>query len=267
MEDIIEENLNIEELEEENENIQEIEEDDDTVSLADYFTLCLDFEDDPTDKNSFAITEYLSKLRIKDFLSLQEKTIIATNITRSLIDELDATGAATSLEIGKVFQGLLAYVVNLRNDIGILNKTFITYDYCYIYGLVDTILKVCSKDYARLCSYIDNMINVSNAYRLIQTASILNDTEYNKWVNTLNDLKEKITPDMLKSLLSVDVMNNGGSDMQKLFGEMAAEQVNAGLKKDEDKYDKIAQDLDAKLGHLVAPEVDQNSVELTDEEK
>ena len=223
---------------------------DDKLSLIEYFNLCLKFEDEPTDENMREIQDFLSDLEIKDFLSLKEKTIVAIQITSDLIDELDASGAASTLEIGKLFKGLLSYVVNLKNDIGVLDRTFIAYDYCYIYGLADAILRVCSKDYQHLCSYLDNMINMSNAYRLIQTASILNKTEYNKWVNTLNDLKEKITPEMLQSLLSIDAMNNGGDDLKTVLGAMAAEEVEKSLQKDAIKYDNIAQDLDNKLNHI-----------------
>lgn len=244
-------------MEEENKNIADIDtisnesiENNNYLSLNKYFELCLNFEDNPTSENELAIKTFLSQLQIKDFLSLKQKTIVAITITKDLIDELDSSGAASTLEIGKLFHGLLSYVINIKDDIGMLNRTFIAYDYCYMYGLADTILNICSKDYQRLCSYIDNMINISNAYRLIQTASVLNDTEYNKWINTMKDLKEQITPEMLKSLLAVDVMNNGGNDLQNILGEMAAKEVEEGLRHDEVKYTKISEDLDRKLNHV-----------------
>ncbi len=249
MENILEQ-ISIEGVGDNTDDVDDEIDDDDKLSLAHYLELCLNFEDDPTEKNAVEISSFLSQLQIKDFLPLKDKTVVAITITKDLIDELDASGAASTLEIGKMFKGLLAYVVNLKNDIGILDKTFVAYDYCYIHGLADTILKVCSKDYQRLCSYIDNMINVSNAYRLIQTASILNDTEYSKWINTLNELKEKITPDMLKSLLAVDVMNNGGNELQEVLGEMAAREAMSGLEKDEAKYNKIGEDLDKKFNYI-----------------
>lgn len=226
------------------------EQEEDLLSLNQYLTLCLTFEDDPTEENDLAIKAFLSQLQIRDFLPLQEKTTIAITIAKDLIDELDSSGAASVLEIDKMFKGLLSYVINIDNDIGILDQTFVAYDYCYIYGLADTILNVCSKDYQRFCSYIDNMINVSNAYRLIQTASILNDAEYNKWIETLKDVKNQFTPDMIKGLLAVDVMNNGGDELQQTLGELAAKEVEEGLAQDEAKYSKIGEDLDKKLNHI-----------------
>ena len=210
------------------------------------------------------IKDFLGALDVKEFLPLKEKTLVAVDIIKDLIDEFDVTGSATTLEIGKLFKGLLKYVVNLKNDIGALNKTFVAYDYCHIYGLVNVIQSVCYDDFQRLCSYIDNMINISNAYRLIQTASILNDTEYGKWVQTLKDLKEKITPEMLQSLLAVDVMNNGGDELKDLFGEIAAKQAMSGIEKDKAKYDAIAKDLDNKANHNYTIEKETNE---TDEEE
>ena len=82
--------------------------------------------------------------RLKD-LPLKEKTILSVFIAKDLIDELDASGAASVLEIDKLFKGLMSYVVNLNVDIGELEKTFVAYDYCHEYNLVDAILKVCEK--------------------------------------------------------------------------------------------------------------------------
>lgn len=233
------------------------------LSLNYFLQLCLQFEDNPSEEADLLIKKFLSELQIKDYLPLKEKTIAAIQITRDLIDELDASGAASTLEIGKLFKGLMAYAVNLDVDIGTLDRTFVAYDYCHEYGLVDTILKVCEKDYQHFCSYIDGMVNTSNAYRLIQTASVLNDTEYNKWIDTMKDLKQTLTPDMLKSLLAIDAMNNGGSELQDTLGEAALEEVNQGLAQDEAKYGAIAKDLDNKLNH----QYNIISEETTNEEK
>lgn len=238
------------------------------LSLNDFLQLCLQFEDDPTEENDLEIQKFLSSLQIKDYLPLQEKTIISIQITRDLIDELDASGAASTLEIGKIFKGLMAYVVNMDVDIAPLDKTFVAYDYCHQYNLVDTILNVCERDFNRFCDYLDGMINTSNAYRLIQTASLLNNTEYSKWINTMNELKEKLTPEMLESLLAVDVMNNGGDGLKDVLGEMALEEVNNGLRVDEQKYEAIRKDIDAKLQHLYPQDIkDDESIEDDNEEK
>ena len=246
----INEDMDIDDIEDIIFREDDIDEDDSQLSLTHYLELCLKFEEDPTDNNLLEISSFFSKMQIRDFLPLKDKTFIAITIAKDLVDELDASGAASTLEINKLFKGLLAYVVNLKNDIGFLDKTFVAYDYCYIHGLVDEILGVCAKDYQRLCSYIDNMINVSNAYRLIQTASVLNDTEYTKWVDTLKDLKEKITPEMLKSLLAVDTMSHGGGQLQAVLGEAAAKEAMSGLEEDELKYKSIGKDLGKKLSHI-----------------
>ena len=229
------------------------------LSLNDFLQLCLQFEDDPTEANDLEISRFLSELQVRDYLPLQEKTIISVQITRDLIDELDATGAASTLEIGKIFKGLMAYVVNMDMDIAPLDKTFVAYDYCYQYNLVDTILKVCEKDFQRFCAYVDGMVNTTNAYRLIQTASILNDKEYDKWINTMNDLKEKLTPEMLQSLLAIDTMNNGGDEFKQVLGEAALDEVNKGLNEDVKKYEVIGQDLDNKLsGFNISNKIEEN---------
>ena len=233
------------------------------LSLNYFLQLCLQFEDNPSAENDQAIKHFLGAIQVREYLPLKEKTIISVNIAKDLIDELDATGAASTLEIGKIFKGLMAYVVNMDMDIAPLDKTFVAYDYCYQYNLVDTIMNGCEKDFNRLCSYIDGMVNTSNAYRLIQTASMFNNAEYDKWINTMNDLKQQLTPEILKDLLAIDVMNNGGSELQQVLGEAAVEEVNKGLTEDERKYDAIGKDLNTHFGTFspIITEKDQEADE------
>lgn len=227
------------------------------LSLNYFLQLCLQFEDDPTPENDLAIKKFLSSLQIKDYLPLQDKTMISVDIIRNLIDELDATGAASTLEIDKIFKGLMSYVINMDVDIGILDRTYVAYDYCHEYKLVDTILKVCDKDFTRFCAYVDGMVNVSNAYRLIQTASILNDTEYSKWVDALSKFKEEFTPETLKALLAVDAMNNGGDEFEQTLGEISLAETNDILVSDEAKYKAIGKDLDNKLNYNTQEEINE----------
>ena len=219
------------------------------LSLNYFLQLCLQFEDDPTQENDLEIKKFLGALQIKEYLPLQQKTVIGIQIVRDLIDEFDASGSASMLEIDKIFKGLMSYVVNMDVDIAPLDKTFVAYDYCHEYKLVDTILDVCERDFKRFCEYVDGMVNTSNAYRLIQTASVFNDAEYDKWINTMKDLPEKLTPEMLQGLLAIDVMNNGGSEFQNLLGEAALTGINKGASLDEAKYEAIAKDLDKKFNH------------------
>lgn len=220
------------------------------LSLNTYMQLCLSFQDNPTQENEEQIKKFIAKLQVREYMPFKEKMVHAGAVLVNMRDDFDAFGAAAMIEICKVAHCLLHYAINLDIDIDNLIETYTGYDLCMQYGLIDKILEGCYKDYNRFSSMIDNMINVSNAYRLIQTASLINDTEYYKWVAMLQELKDTFTPEMLKSLEKVRL---GTNDIPEALVEiMANASVNGDEKNvldEEKKYQRILEDLKKNTGN------------------
>lgn len=108
----------------------------------------------------------------------------------------------------KVARGLLRYCVNLDNDAEILSITMGAYDHIQTYGLAKVILNVCREDYAVLCSMVDNTFNIGHVKAFADTAALLNQTEYDKWIETMSRLKSELTPEILKGLMAAGNMSS-----------------------------------------------------------
>ena len=176
--------------------------------LSQFLQLTLDLERDPTPENEAAITEWLGKLVITDYLPIKQKAMVLVRALFAAQDEMDAPGAAVQMEMAKVAYGLLAYCVNLENDVFYLTTTWGAYDSLHTYGLIRTIKNVCNEDYQALCSMIDNSLNIGHVQQLVDTIALLNDTEYEKWISAMQQFKEALTPEVLNGLIAMGVSND-----------------------------------------------------------
>lgn len=214
------------------------------LSLNQYLQLCAEMEHNPSEEADGKIREFLSGLVVRDYLPLSEKAIGAAASLLEIGEEFDAFGAASYLEMGKLFHGLCHYAVNLDNDIGVLARTYVGYDMCYKYGLAQTILRVASEDYVRFCAYVDQVSNLSNAYRLIQTASLMSTENYDKWVELMHDLKDSLSPDLLKALEGFNIAGSGVTeDLVRKLADESVKQTEADVRRNEQLYEALAEDL------------------------
>jgi hypothetical protein len=214
-----------------------------TLKLTDYLKLTLDFEENPSVENQTAIDDFLGKIIVKDYLPIKDKTIALVKILNGIDVESDAPGAALYLEINKVVKGLLSYCVNLENDSGILANTMGVYDNIQLYGLAKIVKKVCEDDYKVLCNMVDNSINFANILKLLESVAFANNVEYNKWIETLEELKEKLTPEILQGLIEINHANSDEfRDLAESLSSSSLEKVNQTLKEDKLKREQIAKD-------------------------
>ena len=214
------------------------------LKIETYLSLCIDLEKEPSEEKERAITEFLSKLIVKEYMGLREKTVAGISILADINENYDAAGAAAAIEMGKLKYGLLKYAINLDTELGILDKTYTVYDMCMKYGLAKTLLQSCEKDYVRFCAYVDSMVSASNIYFLIQTASLLNSDELGKWVETMKEVKDTLTPEVLKSIEAISINNSTTvSEFIKGLAEESLENANNMIANDEEKYRQISEDL------------------------
>ena len=194
--------------------------------LSDYLQLTTDFAQDPTPEREGQITDWLSKVVVRDYMPIKEKAMVMMDILTGAAQEYDAPGMATHMEMCKVARGLLRYCVNVENDAELLSITMGAYDNIQIYGLAKMVRNVCREDYAVLCSMVDNTFNISNVKTFADTAALLNQTEYDKWVDTMTQLKSELTPEILQGLMAAGTMSAPEfADVGQAFAEIAMRDV------------------------------------------
>lgn len=180
------------------------------LKLSEYFDLCVAFEQEPENiTKQMAISDFLGQLVVREYLPMKDKVMAAMKIASTISDDFDAAFAAGQWEISCTVNGLLLYCSNLENDLGTLALTFVCYDAIYQHGLADMIKSSCMADYSRFVEMLRSMVDISNIKSLTRTAQLINYGDYDKWVETLEDYKNTITPDLIKQLIAFNDQTSG----------------------------------------------------------
>lgn len=215
----------------------------DDLKLSDYLIMCSDFEKNPEDTSKLdEINEFISKIEVREYLPLKDKEMVAMDIVTSINSDFDAPAAAAFLEDGRITKGLLAYCVNLENDLPFITYNYFATDAIYEYGLYDAVIVRCEKDYNRLIKVIDDMVNATNIYRITQTASLFNEESYQDWIKSMTELKDTIDSETIQGLLNL--MSNEseeGKDLLEQIREMAVSQTNKEIANEASKFEKAAE--------------------------
>ncbi|MBO7691884.1 MAG: hypothetical protein J6T10_04525 [Methanobrevibacter sp.] len=216
------------------------------LKFSEYIEKCLDFEKNPEDQTKIEeIKNFLDKIEVKEYLPMKEKELIMMNILDTLHQDYDAPGAAMILEHGKVIYGLLGYCVNLDNDLPIINYNYFCVDAIYKYGLYDTVISYCEKDYNRFLKMLDETINFTNIYRITQTAALFNEEAYENWKKGIQDLKDSLNSEDIKSFLEiVDAENEDIKDLVTSLQDLALNQANKETEQESSKFDAAAEFLE-----------------------
>lgn len=213
------------------------------LNFSDYLILCSDFEKNPEDTSKLKeIEEFISKIEIREYLPLKQKEMVAMDIITALNSDFDAPATAAFLENGRVTKGLLAYCVNLTNDLPIISLNYFAPDAIYEYGLYNAVVARCEADYKRLLKMIDDVVNATNIYRITQTAALFNEESYQDWIKSMNELKDTIDSEAIQGLLSLIGTNSEeGKDLLDKIREMAVEQTNKEIVNEATKFEKAAE--------------------------
>ena len=213
------------------------------LKFTEYLRLCSEFEKDPQNEEKLNdITSFVSKVVVKEFIPLRKKEMLAMDIVTSLSPDFDAPSTAAFLEGGRVLKGLMSYCANLRNDVPLSTLYYFASDAIYQYGLYDHIIKYCESDYKRLVKIIDDVVNATNIYRITQTAAIFNEDSYQQWVKNMENLKDTLNSEQLKSLLELSMTDSKeGGDLLTQIAEAAIKQTNNEMKAESDKFNAAAE--------------------------
>ena len=174
------------------------------IKLTELLEACLDFKKEPTPKNELAIKTIVNRFVIKEYLPMNEKFVqIALILNTVTSDELDPLEAETWLSIGKIVYGILAYVDNLENDLNRLSLSGAIVDLLYEMGVIDGVLSHCEKDYLRMEKMLEETINFTNIFRIVETTSMLDSASIDNFVKEIHSFKNDLTPETLEKLKSI----------------------------------------------------------------
>lgn len=216
-----------------------------TIKLTNLLEACLDFTKDPSPANELKVVEITKLFAYREYIPLIEKQIQVAAILGGIPgDEYDALVCENWLVMGKVVHGILAYVVNLENDLDRVALTPAVVDLLYKMGIIDDILSHCEKDYRRLEKMVDDVVNFSNLFRLVQTVELFNPSALADFTKELREMKEELTPEKLKDLKSIAV--SGSPEFQVLketvadaaIGKAMEGDFNFATQKNEEKSEK-----------------------------
>ena len=241
---------------------------DEKLELSDYLISCTEFEKDPENPvNIQKLNNFFDNLIIREYIPLREKVMITMEVLEKINKDFDAPGAAAFLEMGKIVTALLSYCVNLHNDVPFLSYGYFLVDMIYQHGLYDIIIDKCKKDCERLFKMIDDAMNASNIYRIIQTASLFDKDAYDEWLSSMEKLKDTLNSETLQELL--DVMNSdpeGIKNISEQLKQVALEQTQKEIKEDSEKF-KAASRLQPDAHHLDDEDDLEIVVELDDNDE
>lgn len=202
--------------------------------FSDYILKALEFEEHPEDlTKKEALKEYLDKIIVKNYIPLKEKELLMVNIMNSINKDYDAPGKAAFLEMSKTITGLLAYCVNIENDISISSILYSVYDVCWQYGLSDIVLKYCADDYNKLCSMVDSAIRIDNIETLIKTTSLFGKESFDKWEKSIQELETHLSSEQFQELKKLVAANDEtGEELLNKIQEEALSEIKQEISKE-----------------------------------
>lgn len=181
------------------------------IKLSEILKAYIEFKDNPDEEHWKKVSDLISEIKIREYLPLLDKQLALTIILNKIeYQDKDAIATQMNLEIAKVIYGLLAYCINLENDLGFeaLLNGFVV-DALYTCGLVDAILDICEKDYKVLCESIQSAINFSNIFRITETMTLFSPEKLDELKKTTEELRQlTLSSDKIDKLVKIFEAND-----------------------------------------------------------
>ena len=181
------------------------------IKLSEILKAYINFKDHPDEEHWKKVSELISELKIREYLPLLDKQLALTIILNKIeYQDKDAVATQMNLEIAKVIYGLLAYCINLENDLGFeaLLNGFVV-DSLYNCGLVGSILDICEKDYTLLCDMVQSTINFSNIFRITETMTLFSPEKLEELKQTTEELRQiTLSSDKIDKLVKIFEAND-----------------------------------------------------------
>lgn len=181
------------------------------IKLSNILKAYIEFKDNPDEEHWKKVGDLISEIKIREYLPLLDKQLALTIILNKIeYQDKDAIATQMNLEIAKVIYGLLAYCINLENDLGFeaLLNGFVV-DALHTCGLVDAILDICEKDYKVLCESIQSAVNFSNIFRITETMTLFSPEKLDELKKTTEDLRQlTLSSDKIDKLVKIFEAND-----------------------------------------------------------
>lgn len=171
-------------------------------TIGEILAICANMLTDPANEEYTKIyDDMLKDLVIRAYLPLEQKELV---LRKALIDvrtvDDESYHFTTALEIAKLFDILLAYVVNIDLDIESLWKDYEFYDILWVAGVPDYILQFAGADYARCEKMMDSTLSFDNIKQLLQEIKDTSPEEIAKLTQAFDRFALNTNPDVLKAL-------------------------------------------------------------------
>ena len=214
--------------------------DEQEILLSDILEKCLDFRQEPAEEKYKEIEAMIAKIDVRERLTLAEKGLAVMNVLNSVKDNSNALECAFELESGLFFKGTLSYTLNLKIDIPASLMNIETYDLLITFGLEDRILSFCGADHARMRKMLDDAVNFSNIFKLVDSTKLISGENIAEVQATLQGLKEMLTLDRIRELKGVMVETEPAwTELKSTIGEEVTFAVNA---KDAEDFGKALEE-------------------------
>ena len=130
--------------------------------------------DDPTNEEKIEALEEIKRgMIIRGYMPLAQKELCLRKALIDMRSEEDGPYSWSVLyEIALLFDGLLAYVVNLNPEMDNLYKDRDFYDLLWVSGIVEYILQFCKEDYDKFVRMADRMISFDNIKELVKNIEL-----------------------------------------------------------------------------------------------
>ena len=138
-------------------------------------------------------------------------------------DNTSALECAFELTAGFFFKATLSYVTNLKVDIHVSLMSIEMYDVLVTFGLEDHILKFCEKDHAALRKMLDDAVNFSNVFRLVNATKLISGENIAELDKVLKSIKDNLTLDKIRELKGILANTDPAwTSLKETLGEEAA---------------------------------------------
>lgn len=173
-----------------------------TYTIGEILAICANMLTEPDNEEyTKAYDEMLKNLVIRAYMPIEQKELV---LRKALIDirtiDDESYHFTTGLEIAKLFDILLAYVVNIDNNIESLWKDYEFYDILWVAGIPDYILQFAGADYARCEKMMDSTLSFDNIKQLLQEIKDTSPEEIAKLTQAFDRFALNTNPDVLKAL-------------------------------------------------------------------
>lgn len=179
--------------------------------IQDVLTIAAEWLDDASNQEKMdAFEDMKASLVIRDYMPIAQKELL---LRKALIDikmdeEMMPYTASILYEIALVFDGLLAYVVNIDPAIDTYFKDAQFYDLLKISGLIDYILSFCEKDYNDFCKLSEKMISFDNLSELSKNLELTSPEQIQRLTDEFKRFTTETNPEVLKSLGNIAAVND-----------------------------------------------------------